>query len=45
VKFRELVDPVLGPERADRLLATCWRIDELPDVSVLLAQTVPGADG
>jgi 2-methylcitrate dehydratase PrpD len=43
-KFRELVDPVLGAERTERLLAACWRIDELPDVSVLLAQTVPGSD-
>ena len=23
-KFRELVGPVLGPERTERLLATCW---------------------
>jgi len=45
VKFRELVGPVLGTERADRLLDTCWRVDELPDVSVLLGQTVPTADG
>ena len=43
-KFRELVEPVLGVERAERLLATCWRVDELPDVSVLLAQTVPDGD-
>jgi 2-methylcitrate dehydratase PrpD len=44
-KFRELVGPILGTERTEQLLATCWRIDELPDVSVLLTQTVPGADG
>lgn len=43
-KFRDLVEPVLGAERAERLLATCWHVDELPDVSVLLSQTVPGAD-
>jgi 2-methylcitrate dehydratase PrpD len=43
-KFRELVDPVLGAERTERLLTTCWRVDELPDVSVLLAQTVPDPD-
>ena len=43
-KFRELVEPVLGTERTERLLATCWRVDELPDVSVLLAQTVPADD-
>jgi hypothetical protein len=34
---------VLGSERTDRLLATCWRVDELTDVSALLAQTVPDA--
>ncbi len=44
-KFRELVGPVLGPERTEQLLATCWRVDELADVSVLLSQTVPTADG
>ena len=43
-KFRELVGPVLGSEPAERLLATCWRVDELTDVSVLLTQTVPAAD-
>lgn len=41
-KFRELVEPVLGAERTERLLATCWGLDELDDVSELLAQTVPG---
>lgn len=44
MKFLELVGPVLGDERAERLLATCWLVDELPDVSVLLAQTVPAVD-
>ncbi|HKV22847.1 MAG TPA: MmgE/PrpD family protein [Mycobacterium sp.] len=43
-KFRELVGPVLGSERTERLLATCWSFDELDDVSELLAQTVP-SDG
>jgi 2-methylcitrate dehydratase PrpD len=43
-KFRELVGPVLGPERTERLLATCWGLDDLTDVSELLAQTVP-SDG
>jgi hypothetical protein len=41
---RELVGPVLGAERTERLLATCWQFDDLSDVSELLAQTVP-ADG
>jgi 2-methylcitrate dehydratase PrpD len=40
-KFRELVTPVLGAERTETLLHTCWHIDELADVSALLAQTVP----
>ncbi|MGY4654584.1 MmgE/PrpD family protein [Mycobacterium sp. URHB0021] len=40
-KFRELVGPVLGAERTERLLAACWQVDELADVSVLLGQTVP----
>ena len=44
-KFRELVGPELGPERTERLLDTCWRVDELEDVSELLAQTVPSAEG
>ncbi len=43
-KFRELVGPVLGAARTEALLATCWRFDELDDVSTLLAQTVP-SDG
>ena len=43
-KFRELVGPVLGAERTERLLATCWQFDELDDVSELLMQTVP-SDG
>jgi 2-methylcitrate dehydratase PrpD len=40
-KFRELVGPVLGAERTEQLLATCWQVDQLADVSVLLGQTVP----
>jgi 2-methylcitrate dehydratase PrpD len=40
-KFRTLVEPVLGPERTGKLLQACWGVDELRDVSVLLALTVP----
>ena len=40
-KFRDLVGPVLGSERTEVLLSTCWNVDQLDDVSVLLAQTVP----
>ena len=43
-KFRDLVRPVLGSERTETLLSTCWDIDQLDDVSTLLAQTVPLAD-
>ncbi len=44
-KFLGLVGPVLGPQRSERLLAACWGLDELADVSELLALTVPTADG
>jgi hypothetical protein len=44
VKFRERVGPVLGTERAERLLATCWCVYEHPD-PVTLEQTVATADG
>jgi 2-methylcitrate dehydratase PrpD len=40
-KFRDLVGPVLGSDRTEALLSTCWEIDQLDDVSTLLAQTVP----
>lgn len=30
---------------AGTLLETCWHVDELTDLSVLLAQTVPALDG
>ncbi|WP_319453232.1 MULTISPECIES: MmgE/PrpD family protein [unclassified Mycobacterium] len=43
-KFRDLVGPVLGSERTEALLSTCWNIDQLDDVSTLLAQTVPRAE-
>jgi 2-methylcitrate dehydratase PrpD len=44
-KFRDLVGPVLGAERTGRLLETCWHVEELTDLSVLLVQTVPALDG
>ena len=34
-KYRELVTPVIGPERADALLALLWRIDGMDDLSAL----------
>ncbi len=42
-KFLELVEPRLGADRAQELLDTCWHVDELDDVSTLLARTTGGA--
>ena len=41
-KFHDLVDPVLGRERADKLLDGLWRLDELDNIRGLLDSTVPG---
>ncbi len=38
-KFDELVAPLLGIEAAGQLLASCWKIDQLDEVSSLLRQT------
>jgi 2-methylcitrate dehydratase PrpD len=40
MKFHDLVDPVLGRERADKLLEGLWRLDELDNISSLLDATV-----
>ena len=40
-KFRDLVDPVLGPDRAKALLETLWRVDSLDTVKALLDGTTP----
>ena len=40
-KFRDLVDPVLGPDRAKALLETLWRVDSLDNVKALLDGTTP----
>lgn len=40
MKFHDLVDPVLGRERADTLLDGLWRLDELDNISRLLDSTV-----
>ena len=39
-KFRDLVDPVLGKERAIKLLDALWRLDELDNIKSLLDSTV-----
>ncbi len=40
-KFRSLVQPRLGPQRADQLIAACRDAEHLPDIATLLALTVP----
>ena len=40
LKFHDLVDPVLGRDRADRLLDGLWRLDQLDNISGLLDSTV-----
>lgn len=40
LKFHDLVDPVLGQARADKLLEQLWRLDEVDNIRGLLDQTV-----
>lgn len=40
LKFHDLVDPVLGKARADKLLEQLWRLDEVDSIRGLLDQTV-----
>jgi 2-methylcitrate dehydratase len=35
-KFRSTVEPHYGKDRADQILAACWRLDELKDLGELL---------
>jgi 2-methylcitrate dehydratase PrpD len=42
-KFRELVEPVVGHEAGEELLAALWQIDELDDITSL--PIVSGASG
>ena len=35
-KFRTLVEPRYGKERADRALAACWKLEELKAVGELI---------
>src|SRR5439155_23370956 len=35
-KFRRLVEPRYGKERADRVLAACWELEKLPHAGELL---------
>ena len=34
-KYRELVDPVIGPDAASKLLDECWRLEQVHDVAQL----------
>jgi 2-methylcitrate dehydratase PrpD len=40
MKFHDLVEPVLGRDRANKLLEGLWRLDELDSISSLLESTV-----
>jgi 2-methylcitrate dehydratase PrpD len=42
-KFRELVNPIIGREAGEKLLAALWQIDELDDITSL--PIVSGAPG
>lgn len=35
-KFRTMVEPRYGKERADRILATCWELEKLKETSALI---------
>ena len=35
-KFRTLVEPRLGRERADRILALCWKLEQVKAAGELL---------
>jgi len=39
-KFRALVEPRYGAKRADRMLATCWKLEELKSVRELMGLSV-----
>ena len=40
-KFRELADPVIGKDRADELIASCWKLGEAADVLALTSLARP----
>jgi hypothetical protein len=42
-KCRSLVQPRLGSQRTDRLIAACRAAEQLPDIGTLLALTTPAA--
>ena len=35
-KFRAMVEPRYGKEKADRILAACWKLEELSDAGALV---------
>jgi hypothetical protein len=41
VKFRDLVEPILQHDEADRLLELCWALPELQDVAKIALASVP----
>jgi 2-methylcitrate dehydratase PrpD len=40
-KFRSLAEPVIGAERAGRLIAACWGLGAAPGVAPLVAAARP----
>jgi 2-methylcitrate dehydratase len=44
-KFRSTVEPRFGKAQADRILAACWKLDELKEAGDLIRLVGPVAGG
>jgi hypothetical protein len=40
-KFRDLSDPILGADRVNAILKSCWNLGQAPDLKGLLALLKP----
>ena len=40
-KFMDLVEPILGRNAAEQVLASCWHLEDLKDVSCIATQSIP----
>ncbi|MEW6186735.1 MAG: MmgE/PrpD family protein [Thermodesulfobacteriota bacterium] len=40
-KARSLATPVLGKERTDKLIETCWNLEKLPDIRTIIPLLIP----
>ena len=40
-KFKALAEPVIGKERVGRLIASCWKLGDAPDIAQLTAAARP----